>query len=306
MAKETESNATTDEALAVLDVKFGGKVSCVDKTCAVAIKISNTGYTQADKLLRAKQIDVSVRRGARNENTLFDGDEDLELTATTGKKVAWDGKAFYASLTFVDVDSRQQAALIKLAKKVGVVTILAVEELPEPERKGRGKKHDDHPDTGPQPIVPANGQMTLVGEDQGVKMPISVLVDFGISKAECEKLREAMIAKGYDLTIGGLELWINKSQYWCRDIPGIGEKKFEKLNDAWRQFREKYPKPTAEDADRKARAAAAYKEGCEVALAVEEGKVKEPKNPYPPVSPENAGWQRGFDETSAHRSGNKE
>jgi hypothetical protein len=255
----------------------------------------------ADEFLCSKRLQVSLFQGPAGsagddpgQGTL-EGMEgafaELEGTADTGN-VGFSRKKIGFGLTFA-IDEVGTAELGAFAKRDGRIKIHAAEPIPEKEKKA--KTHDDHPDVGPRPL---EGQQPLpLGQDQALTMPVSILVKFGLSESNCEKLAAAMQLKGVGVSIGDLERWIATNEYWHRDVKGLKEK-IGLVTDAFTKFRAHYPKPTAEDAERGERRDEAKRMGAEAAtLEIDGGPHVD--NPHPDRSVEKDGWQEGYDETMA-------
>lgn len=306
MGKKNGQNGNGNGAKLELAVNFGS-VSIGDETAHISVSCprERLGIAMADQFLCAKRVGVSLKLGPSGTSGddpgqgqfegMDDAFADLSASADTGN-VGFSRKKVGFGLTFA-LDEIGTAELGAFAKREGWLKIHSAEPLPEKERKA--KTHDDHEDVGPRPI---DGQAALpLGIDSGADMPISTLVKFGLTQHECETLAKTIEGQAGGLTIAHLERFIKVDDWWHTKIKGFAEAKVGKLKDAWLAFRTKYPIPTAEDAERAERANAAYKDGCEAALA-SDGK-KAPKNPHPDKSPESVAWARGYSETAEGPAG---
>lgn len=80
---------------------------------------------------------------------------------------------------------------------------------------------------------------TTTSVDQGASRPLEDLIEFGMTKAKCEKLAEAINGE----TVGDLEKFQREHEFWNRDLPGFGEEWITKLQDSQEQLRRRYPMP---------------------------------------------------------------
>ena len=65
--------------------------------------------------------------------------------------------------------------------------------------------------------------------DTGAALPIGELANFGLTKAEVEKIEACPC---HPKTIGEFEAWQRSDELWNRKIKGFGEEKITKLQDA--------------------------------------------------------------------------
>lgn len=83
----------------------------------------------------------------------------------------------------------------------------------------------------------ANGKAAAPGVDEGAKLPLSALAEFGLSHGKIELLKGAIDGP----TIGDLERWQRTHPNYWRDIKGFGETGHDKLTDAMSALRKKHP-----------------------------------------------------------------
>lgn len=296
MSKKNGNGARNGAKLEIA-VDFGS-VSIGDETAHVSCSVprASLGIAVADEFFCCKRLSVCLQHSGEcdpDQKTipgLEDAYAELDGVADTGN-VGFSRKKIGFGLTFA-IDEVGTAELGAFAKRHGTIKIHSVEALPEKQRQA---KHTDHEDVGPRPIDPSSSQQPLpLGQDSGAGMPVSEFVKFGLSPTECEMLADNLTREAGGITVGHLETYMKKSEFWDRNLKGFGQAKIGKLQDAHLKFRTHYPPPTDEDRDRQDRGRQAYAQGAEAALADPKAK-----NPHPKMSPEYAGWQRGFDETTA-------
>jgi len=278
-----------------LDCNFGG-VSVGDQTCSVGVKLARekVGLAQASETFCGRRLGIIMKRGPAGgedpRQNRIPGTEDAfdEIAASADvKRLSLDPKDYSFRLT-LSIGEVDPGTLAHFAKRSGKLEIKSAELLPETDDEDDGI--DDHDDVGPRP---KNGRKRKtsplpLGNDQGSGMALSALVDYGLTGNECETL-----AKAVGPTIKHLEEAMRKNEYWHRDIPGFGDKKIGKLQDAHLKFRQAYPPETNEDRERAQRAQDAYTAGCQAAVDDEPAN-----NPFPEGSPERPAWQRGYDEAN--------
>jgi len=78
--------------------------------------------------------------------------------------------------------------------------------------------------------------------DDALMMPMSALIEFGMTEAKLESVASA--AEGN--TIGALEKFLRSDRDWHRKIKGLGPEWIDKLTDSLIAFRKKYPFPESQ------------------------------------------------------------
>lgn len=174
----------------------------------------------------------------------------------------------------------------------GLFTIHSHEPIPEKVKvsskpAANQKTFDDHPDVGPRPVRTPG---LPLDRDVGAEMPLTELLNYGLTENEVDKLKDFA-----GKSIGELETKIRDGRLVPSSIPGFGDKKIDKIVSAFTTFRAKYPAPTQEDVDRADREEIGFKRGCEDAV----GDNPDADCPFADGSPEAIGWQRGMEETNA-------
>lgn len=269
-----------------IGVDFGG-VSIGDATCRLGVKVTRgqLPLSVADECLCGRRLTGSVVAAGKDDAPgqlhLVDISDRVDGTFDVARfGVAPDSITF--GLTFsresVDVET-----LSHFAKRSGRLVVESVEVIPADD-----EDDDDGGDSfamAGQRILPIRSKPTLT--DEGAKMPIGALSQFGMTKKKCES-----IAAQVGPTIGHLEEAMRNNEWWHRDLKGFGEEWVTRLQDAHLSFRRQHPMPTEEDIERAAEVAA-YKAGCEAELQADEIS----SNPYEPGSRLHAAWEHGYLET---------
>lgn len=280
-----------------VNVEFGG-VSIGETTARLGVKLQRgqMELDQADAVFSGKRLQGLVTLQSRDDEgqTRLPGMEDnvpptLE-TVFDVKQFTVKPKWISAGLTFA-LESIDVSQLALFAKRTGILRAEVVGDLEEDD-----EDDEDHDDRDPGPARSTKSRATNrvqaaakpVEGDEGAGKPIAELVKFGLTKKKCEIIAKACGGP----TIGDFEAWMQRSEWWHKDLPGFGEEWITKLQDAHLAFRQKYRIPT-EDEVAELRA---YREGCEAAI---EDKPLD-ANPYAgDDDPLRSKWAEGWEATNA-------
>lgn len=232
-----------------IPVEFGGSASVGEATTRISVCISRSHMTleDADAQLCGKRITGSIRvlpKNADPDQQSFDGMDEEGPSVITGafdvKSVRVTPDEISAGLTFNKLDL-EGADIRRFVKRSGRMKISNAEPLPDDDADDSGDEESPTESRKPN----SRQKPLIVVADLGAAMPITSLIEFGITKKKCDIIRTAA---GGD-TIGHFESFMRSNEWWHRELKGMGEEWITKLQDAHLAFRQRNPMPTEEDAE---------------------------------------------------------